>query len=1308
MKTSGTMNSATGHTSVSTRTGNFNDGLYDRAGARPDLDLDFARTKSLKDRVSKEDLITFTRSSGNTGYGATYVDENGLLKVAPVNLLKHSEDSSNGIWTKGNNTTINANVAVAPDGTNTANRIQMSATGSTFMYQLASLTVGETYTASVYVKSTGTSSNFNMLVFANGTYVAASYTSSQTTTPTEWTRYELTFTATNSSTQIGMNNLNDTWALDAYVWGWQVEKGSVATEYIPTTSQFSGAPRFTHDPLTKESKGLLIEQAATNLIFPSEDFSGYQNYNSSVTTDQIIAPDGTQTADKIQWDNSGGNPIAYKPKPANGVYTISAFFKKGNSDGAIIYADNPAFRCAIFDLENGTTGPKHGTFSKTTIEDFGNGWYRCSATTTAISGNNVGFGVCEKEQTNTTLVNPSTTDSHNYVWGSQVEAGIVLTSYIPTSGSTVTRSPDLLSIEGDNFGTYRTNIVTNTSFRKGSNGWVTTGGFANSTYESYAALSPSGNYDALKVTATGSTSVQHRVQQVFGDISVSGSTTDLYSISGYFKKGTADRIFFSLYDGNDTKGATFVDLTNGTTYSPTGTNVSITDVGQETGDSRLNGWYKVQLTSNQVTSGNASVLVTILDGPSNNFTYIANGESIFLWGFQVELADAPTEFIPSTDTFTNRQSNATFVDGNGIIRTSLVNLIKYSEAPDDATWAKNSTGGNSVFSATNNVIAPDGTLTADTWTADATKFGYFDSTTVTSSPHVPNRWMDDPVTGVQYPSLYEADGSSQTVDRIPLTSEWVRHSIQVTTLPQQTQIRIYPLRRDGPIAWIYQLLTVLPETTYTYSAWYKKVGTKVYVWGLQFVKGSEAGDYHKTTNTISGPPRYSHDPDTLTPTGLYLEAKTTNDAIDTERFGSGYEAGDEDSVFIAGPYHYSNSTRKTETGITNPDGSTDGTTVLTVDSGTHNRQQPRGFRLPNIASLTGRSVQSVFVKRKTSTARYVVLFLGGTGTYQQCMFDFDTETVVENTAPHNLADHQQYNATDRMVERGVVKYPNGWYRLYLIIDVPNVIAGNGYGVGLAKDPATSKSVNQTDDGPYDGTEAIYVWGLNRCSAEDVDSSNVPQETHLSSYIKNSQITTSSVTRTTDIFTSTATEVLDRANGTKPAFFTTEGLTLRCDCQFNDMSETASYVNDAGATIYPSSHVYNRVFQFNDLSNNTLWYAFANNYASYTNPRVPIFAVFGGDFYVQQVHDEDFDLHVVLRYQANNSNLRITNTTNNGADTNMTTLKAGKLTIGGAQSNAGTGSEMNGTIKRFTIWKIPFDETEPQPSSIHHKMVKLAQ
>ena len=53
MKTSGTSISATGHKAG---LGNV---LYDKAGARPDLDLDFARNKSLKDRVSKEDLVTF-------------------------------------------------------------------------------------------------------------------------------------------------------------------------------------------------------------------------------------------------------------------------------------------------------------------------------------------------------------------------------------------------------------------------------------------------------------------------------------------------------------------------------------------------------------------------------------------------------------------------------------------------------------------------------------------------------------------------------------------------------------------------------------------------------------------------------------------------------------------------------------------------------------------------------------------------------------------------------------------------------------------------------------------------------------------------------------------------------------------------------------------------------------------------------------------------------------------------------------------------------------------------------------------------
>ena len=161
MKTSGTMNSATGHTSVSTRTGNFNDGLYDRAGARPDLDLDFARTKSLKDRVSKEDLITFTRASG-TGYGATYVDENGLVKVAPVNIMANSSDISSSSFVAVNPGQANDAYAevvlatdqgTAPDG---SSAYALKGTGDTGRHILRMIPTSQQsntrYVMSIFVK----------------------------------------------------------------------------------------------------------------------------------------------------------------------------------------------------------------------------------------------------------------------------------------------------------------------------------------------------------------------------------------------------------------------------------------------------------------------------------------------------------------------------------------------------------------------------------------------------------------------------------------------------------------------------------------------------------------------------------------------------------------------------------------------------------------------------------------------------------------------------------------------------------------------------------------------------------------------------------------------------------------------------------------------------------------------------------------------------------------------------------------------------------------------------------------------------
>ena len=84
-----------------------------------------------------------------------------------------------------------------------------------------------------------------------------------------------------------------------YIWGVQAEEGSTATDYIPTGSTISGAPRFDHDPLTGESLGLLIEESRTNEI--AIDIGLTSNVTgTSLSEDNLVSkPDGTTGALKI-------------------------------------------------------------------------------------------------------------------------------------------------------------------------------------------------------------------------------------------------------------------------------------------------------------------------------------------------------------------------------------------------------------------------------------------------------------------------------------------------------------------------------------------------------------------------------------------------------------------------------------------------------------------------------------------------------------------------------------------------------------------------------------------------------------------------------------------------------------------------------------------------------------------------------------------------------------------------------------------------------------------------------------------------
>ena len=236
----------------------------------------------------------------------------------------------------------------------------------------------------------------------------------------------ITFTRTTSGTRVGP---------DGYI------------EVIPADQ-----PRFDFDPVTGECLGLLIEEIRTNFALRSQEFNLSPNVavNASISPNAAIAPDGTLTADKLVEDNisSSFKRVLQGGFTVSGDYTVSFFVKEAGRYRGYIQLLNTTNASVSFNLQNGTAS---GIIpSRTKIEPYPNGWYRVSTSNTFNSGETPTVYIVMLNDTgNPTYIGDGS--SGLYIWGLQVEAGAFPTSYIPTSGSTSTRTADNASITGSNF-----------------------------------------------------------------------------------------------------------------------------------------------------------------------------------------------------------------------------------------------------------------------------------------------------------------------------------------------------------------------------------------------------------------------------------------------------------------------------------------------------------------------------------------------------------------------------------------------------------------------------------------------------------------------------------------------------------------------------------------------------------------------------------------------------------------------------------------------------------------------------------------
>ena len=464
---------------------------------QPNAVFDFSKSKILDNNFSIQ---------RNTS--ATYYD--GSSVPAEQNLVTNT---SSFVVGRGS---ITSTSITAPDGTSTAIEFTQNIAETTAGYIDPAgnvyWEVGYTLTYSIFakIKSGSTLNGVRLSAFSSGKGGTEAYfdlstgtlfsaganvdATSITNYGNGWYRCSMTitpsqdFTASNGLIHYPTenNSITVTGGNAIYFWGPQIESRSFASNFIPNTTgkaiyEFQpllktaerNQPRFEHNPVTGESLGLLIEEGRTNLFTYSEEFNNvaWTKIGATIRPNQIIAPDGTLTGDKIvEIDGTGGSKYIGRNYTigANDRHLMSIFLKKGGRSKAQLTwgkSGSPYTRIQIvIDLNDGTfvnndvNNAGSGTgltgtaneFDLVTryVEDAGNGWYRCivggSFDTTSTDGyfelRLVDTGV------NTSYTGDGT--SGIFVWGAQLERDSFTyqrakpTSYIKTEASQVTRNSE--------------------------------------------------------------------------------------------------------------------------------------------------------------------------------------------------------------------------------------------------------------------------------------------------------------------------------------------------------------------------------------------------------------------------------------------------------------------------------------------------------------------------------------------------------------------------------------------------------------------------------------------------------------------------------------------------------------------------------------------------------------------------------------------------------------------------------------------------------------------------------------------------
>jgi hypothetical protein len=381
---------------------------------------------------------------------ATRVNSAGLIELVPYNLLQRSEDFSNGYWSKVRSS-LTTNTTTAPDGTLTADKLIPNTDADTHFARGIVTATTNGVVLSCFVKLDGSASD-KVTLYPGGAATFANYNLSTLTVSNEanvlssqiidygdgWYRLVSTYPPGlnydnvriyNSSGIIGAHPTAGNGVDGIYIWGAQLVKGTLPKDYLRTETRLN-IPRLDYSNGTCPS--LLVEPQRTNLITYSEDYaqSDWSKLNAGtgtapiITSNYAISPDGTLNASRIVLDKGSGTTSG-DYSAISDVITLS-----GDGSFSIYLKSNTGTNYIVSQrLEN--------VRQQITITSE---WQRfVFSASSLVNGTSAlwlrgGYG--------------SDDYADLLVWAAQTENASYPTSYIPTSGSTVTRNADAISKTG--------------------------------------------------------------------------------------------------------------------------------------------------------------------------------------------------------------------------------------------------------------------------------------------------------------------------------------------------------------------------------------------------------------------------------------------------------------------------------------------------------------------------------------------------------------------------------------------------------------------------------------------------------------------------------------------------------------------------------------------------------------------------------------------------------------------------------------------------------------------------------------------